>query len=532
MTSLIVSAPYALKDVKGVADSITVNQHSYYNNNPDIQDWLLIIDSSCEGLVIDELRVIGTASEYSKEDWIKTVANGVLCLAPSVTIKSLYLELLHVGLESRTNGLVIESWQARKLSGDVLQGDSSKVTVKNGMLYDLLQVFDFKKYHPDVVQWRGKVFDVLFDDIEVFSSYHPWARQQYQGLMFSDGIFTNCHVSNLKFPNVHPEHAVTFSEAHYCTVKNVAGGGAVRFRSLNGSPSTNCTACNIDGVVEGGKAITMDNKAVGIFNPIEQFGLDANSITVGILFNNPCNIKKFENWHGEVDPRNLPVWMTPVRRRDLLRFTDPVFGIRAAAHILLGYQRKHNLNSVAKIISRWSPATGADADNTKQETANYINHVASRVGIAANATIALTDYKTIRPMIVAMIEFENGYLMPYSNNQIDTALAMAGIKLPEETPIETKPASQSMERKGSILVGAGGALGAGTGATIYGVTQEQAQVIVDAVGNTAKVVASTSDRIDLLLWLSIFNSLAFAVLIVGAVMWYIGRKRAADMGLR
>lgn len=525
------SAPYTLKNTTGVLDSLVINQGDYYGDNLGNRPWLVMIDESCAGMVIDELRVVGTASEYSKEDWIKTVANGVLCLAANVTIKSIYLELLHVGLESRANGLIIESWQCRKLSGDVLQGDSSKVSIKRGKLYDLLQVIDYAKYHPDIAQWRGKVFDVLFDDVEVFSSYHPWARQQYQGLMFSDGIFTNCHVSNLIFPNVHPEHAVTFSEAHYCTVKNVMGGGAVRFRALNGTSSSNCTVCNVDGLVEGGKVITMDNKAT-IFNPIEVFGLDADKTPVGILFNNPCNIKKFEAWHGEVDPRNMPDWMDAQRRRDLLRFADPVFGIRAAAHILLGYQRKHGLKSIKAIIGRWSPSEGVGADNTTTETKNYINYVANYVGVAATATIALTDYAIIRRVIVAMMDFENSYVMPYSDNQIDTALAMAGIKLPKETPIETKPASASIERKGSVLVGAGGALGAGTGATIYGITQEQAQVIVDTVGNTAKVVAQTSDRIDWLLWLSIFNSLAFVVLIVGAVMWYIGRKRSADMGLR
>jgi hypothetical protein len=41
-------------------------------------------------------------------------------------------------------------------------------------------------------------------------------------------------------------------------------------------------------------------------------------------------------------------------------------------------------------------------------------------------------------MLTAMIEFENGWLMPYTDEQLNTAIIMAGIRMPNEMQVQKK----------------------------------------------------------------------------------------------
>jgi hypothetical protein len=335
---------------------------------------------------------------------------------------------------------------------------------------------------------------------------------------------------------VHKEHAVTFAEAHDCTASHVWGGGAVRFLGK----STDNVVSDVDGVVVG----ATNNKATAngggmsrtnddIFNPIDNFNIPAEHLTVGILYNNPCNVKRYEAWQGEIDRQNAPSWMQAYRRPDMLLFKSPVWGIRCAAHLLQVYQARHGLNSVEAIINRWAPSSGKGADNTLAQTGNYVRHVSAKLGVSAKETIAVRDYETMYRIVVAMIEVENGGLVPYSAAQINDGLLISGIKMPEETQPEGKPATQSAERKGAVAVGVGGAGGvAASVAGATGMTQEEAKKVVNASGEVVKQVAAQGNQLDWVFWLLLFQSICWIAVIAGGVWWFLGRQRAGKMGLR
>ena len=57
----------------------------------------------------------------------------------------------------------------------------------------------------------------------------------------------------------------------------------------------------------------------------------------GIRLNNPGNIEYGESWRGMAADQKDPRFVT---------FTEPVYGIRALAKLLLNYQRKHGIRTV------------------------------------------------------------------------------------------------------------------------------------------------------------------------------------------
>ena len=100
-------------------------------------------------------------------------------------------------------------------------------------------------------------------------------------------------------------------------------------------------------------------------------------------------------------------------------FTDPVFGIRALAKVLLSYYRKHHLYTVHAIIDRWAPPS-------ENNTGAYINHVASELGVGIDAPVDLEDPGMLEALVKAIIEHENGHCA-YGDDTIrkgiDSALA-------------------------------------------------------------------------------------------------------------
>ena len=485
-----------------------------------VGQWLYVIERKDVGLVIDELIIKGSAADSNAEAWNAGAANGLLILADNVTIKRLVLSRLHVGVEVRGHNCVIECIEADLVSGDVIQGEGQRPVIKGLTASDLLKTLPDEQYHPDVLHWRGDVNGGVIENVEVVESTHPFARKNYQGLMFSDGRFEGWHIKNIHLPGCHPEHAITFSEAHDCSVENVIGGGAVRFRNLNGVDSSGCTAIHVDGKVEG---IVM----IEVYNAAEKLGLKPEEMTVGILYNNPCAIKKYDDWQGEVSPKDMPSWMRQAasRRSDLLKFSQPEYGMRAAVHLLLMYQQKHSLDTVRKMINRWSPYRGESADNTKEQTSAYVSHVANRMRVDPDQTVAVKDYHVAKAMLIAMIEFENSWIMPYSDAQIDTALIMAGLRMPQEMKIEPKPKMQSKERQGSVAIGVGGAGAAATtvGATV-GMTNQE--IVAKATDTVTTVAQSGADWLTVLV---VANTVCLLLIVLGAFWWWKGRNLAGEL---
>jgi len=141
----------------------------------------------------------------------------------------------------------------------------------------------------------------------------------------------------------------------------------------------------------------------------------------GIRNNNPGNIKDFGiPWNGLAEKDR----MTAEQREEMIFcvFTGPWWGIRAIAVILKNYSARHGLNSIHKIISRWAPGS----DNN--QPAKYALYVAEQVGVSVYETIDVLDYGTMRKLVAAIVQYENG-ADPYTW-EYNTGLIMAGIEPP------------------------------------------------------------------------------------------------------
>lgn len=172
----------------------------------------------------------------------------------------------------------------------------------------------------------------------------------------------------------------------------------------------------------------------------------------GIRNNNPGNIEYSSNtkWQGLDSP--------PSDGR-FCRFKSAIWGIRAIARTLITYFDKHGCDTVTKVINRWAPPS-------ENKTLPYINFVAKRLGIGPSAGINLHDYRFLRPMVEAIIQFENGE-QPYSAAQIDKALVLAGVE-PEKKPISSS----------RTVVGTTVAATTGTAAQVIQETQAQLEPLV------------------------------------------------------
>jgi hypothetical protein len=114
--------------------------------------------------------------------------------------------------------------------------------------------------------------------------------------------------------------------------------------------------------------------------------------TRGECNNNPGNIRKSDAaWHGAVVGSD-PAFVT---------FDTPENGIRAMAKLLLTYQRRHGLDTIAELIERWAPA----AEN---DSFAYIDDVATRLGIDPDEKIDLGDPAVLAALCGAIIRHENG----------------------------------------------------------------------------------------------------------------------------
>jgi hypothetical protein len=166
-----------------------------------------------------------------------------------------------------------------------------------------------------------------------------------------------------------------------------------------------------------------------------------NSSTPGIRNNNPGNIRRSDDkWQGlaQVQPDS-----------QFFTFQSPVYGIRAIARLLINYQDKYSLNTIREIISRWAPP----AENP---TAAYIEAVTQRTGFDADEQLDMHAYENLRALVTAIIWQENGQ-QPYSDQQIDKALVLAGVEP------AGKPLAQTNTMRGAQVTATAGAVAAASG---------------------------------------------------------------------
>lgn len=117
----------------------------------------------------------------------------------------------------------------------------------------------------------------------------------------------------------------------------------------------------------------------------------------GIRNNNPLNIRKGNNWHGERANQDDPAFE---------QFVSMEYGLRAAFILLRNYiQGKPpawvKYNTIDKIIRRWAP-------ETENATQRYIDFVAKDTGIDARQVISFNNRKTMVAIVSAMAMVECG----------------------------------------------------------------------------------------------------------------------------
>lgn len=101
-------------------------------------------------------------------------------------------------------------------------------------------------------------------------------------------------------------------------------------------------------------------------------------------------------------------------------FTDPAWGIRAGILLLRVYYFKHNLRTIAEILSRWAPASGTVGDlpdGPQNSPHDYSTFVSARMRIGYNAPLQLfnedktvRDISRLKDLFFAMAAFEIGKL--------------------------------------------------------------------------------------------------------------------------
>ena len=137
--------------------------------------------------------------------------------------------------------------------------------------------------------------------------------------------------------------------------------------------------------------------------------------TRGVRNHNPGNIERGTvEWVGmsadqSADPR-------------FIVFDAPEYGIRAIARILMTYYRRHGLNTVRAIVSRWAPPS-------ENDTGAYAAHVAKRLGVAADAAVDVMNRQILRSLVNGIIAHENaGYVYPAEmiDKGVDLALKPGG----------------------------------------------------------------------------------------------------------
>ncbi|WP_237386164.1 structural protein [Xenorhabdus sp. Sc-CR9] len=124
----------------------------------------------------------------------------------------------------------------------------------------------------------------------------------------------------------------------------------------------------------------------------------------GIRNHNPGNIRHRDKWQGLRERQT---------DEDFCQFIAPEWGIRAMLKILRTYERKYSDNTIRQMIARWAPPN-------ENDTEGYITYVCGKVGVSSSAVIDVDNLATMRKLVKAIIQMENGQ-QPYSDDMITRA---------------------------------------------------------------------------------------------------------------
>lgn len=148
---------------------------------------------------------------------------------------------------------------------------------------------------------------------------------------------------------------------------------------------------------------------------------------------NPGNIDfvPANKWQGQVGLGDK--WLPPERRR-FAAFQTHEHGIRALAALLTTYQDRHGLRTIRGIVNRWAPPS----ENNTGSYVRFVDEFLPERG--ADGELDLHAYADARLLVEAIIRKELGG-MPYTPEQIDEGLRMAGVPRPVVTAREAATAT-------------------------------------------------------------------------------------------
>lgn len=164
----------------------------------------------------------------------------------------------------------------------------------------------------------------------------------------------------------------------------------------------------------------------------------ASSQVRGVRNNNPLNITG-QGWQGQVGSDG-----------PYATFSTPEQGQAAADKNLQAYATKHGINTLSGIINRWAPASGGN------DTASYIQSVASDLHVDPNAPLNLSDPKVRAVVLHSMSKVELGGEAPGQAQPARAALpAPVGGPQPGDPPGTLygapKPMQWTSDGKGNLI---------------------------------------------------------------------------------
>nr|BAR34572.1 hypothetical protein [uncultured Mediterranean phage uvMED] len=131
---------------------------------------------------------------------------------------------------------------------------------------------------------------------------------------------------------------------------------------------------------------------------------------MSIKNNNPGNIRSSNTkWEGMVDSKG-----------EFVTFESPEYGIRAMTKLLQTYDKKHGLDTIKGIISRYAPPSENDTDT-------YIKNISSFTGFDPNQELDLDEPRVMKKLLQAIIRQENAGDNQYSDKVYNNAMSMAGL---------------------------------------------------------------------------------------------------------
>lgn len=233
----------------------------------------------------------------------------------------------------------------------------------------------------------------------------------------------------------------------------------------------------------------------------------------GIRNHNPGNIERSatNKWQGRMPREQMTAEQREEKRFEV--FASPAWGIRALCVLLINYFDRHGCDTVRKIITRWAPPN-------ENDTEAYVAQVASAAGVGSDSFVNLHEYRRLRPIVEAIIRHENGQ-QPYTSDQLEEGLRLAGVVRTDGAPLVATPKVATVATVTAATAGGGAAL-----VEMAQQFTSATQQVLPAIQQANAVAQSTS---ALPPWLRAVAALAVLVSVCASLYawWRLRRARKA-----